>query len=87
MGSVLLKLDDAHEKKLRDLAEQKYQGKKGSLTRVVQDFLDAEEEAKQKKRLRGLKKLDKFVKENRGKLKIGYKFRREEFYEELDRGL
>ena len=40
MGNVLISLDEEHEKLLRDLAQEKYQGKKGSISMVVSNALD-----------------------------------------------
>lgn len=40
MGNVLISLDEKHEKILRDLAQEKYQGKKGSISLVVSEALD-----------------------------------------------
>jgi Arc/MetJ-type ribon-helix-helix transcriptional regulator len=40
MGNVMIALDDEHEKLLRRLAQEKYGGKKGSLSEVVKEALD-----------------------------------------------
>ena len=50
MGNVMIALDDEYEAFLRKLAQEKYGGKKGSLTKVVQKALDkmrAEEKQKE----------------------------------------
>ncbi len=44
MGNVMVVLDDEHERRLRRLAQQKYGGKKGSLSKVVWEALDQMEE-------------------------------------------
>jgi Arc/MetJ-type ribon-helix-helix transcriptional regulator len=40
MGNVMIVLDDEHEALLRELAQERYGGKKGSLSEVVKDALD-----------------------------------------------
>jgi Arc/MetJ-type ribon-helix-helix transcriptional regulator len=40
MGNVMIVLDDEHEALLRELAQEKYGGKKGSLSEVVKEALD-----------------------------------------------
>ncbi len=40
MGNVMIALDDEYEKLLRRLAQEKYGGKKGSLSEVVKEALD-----------------------------------------------
>ncbi|MBU0591755.1 hypothetical protein KKF81_06895 [Candidatus Micrarchaeota archaeon] len=40
MGNVMIVLDDEHEALLRRLAQEKYHGKKGSLSDVVEEALD-----------------------------------------------
>ena len=40
MGNVLISLDNEHEKLLRNLAQDKYQGKKGSISLIVSEALD-----------------------------------------------
>lgn len=40
MGNVLISMDDDCEALLRQLAQRKYGGKKGSLRRVVQEALE-----------------------------------------------
>jgi len=40
MGNVMIVLDDEHEALLRELAREKYGGKKGSLSNVVEEALD-----------------------------------------------
>ena len=40
MGNVMIALDAGHEALLRKLAQEKYGGKKGSLSGVVKDALD-----------------------------------------------
>lgn len=50
MANVMVALDDEHEALLRRLAQEKYGGKKGSLTEIVQEALDkmrAEEKQKE----------------------------------------
>ena len=50
MANVMIAFDDEHEAYLRKLAQEKYAGKKGSLTTVVQEALDkmrAEERQKE----------------------------------------
>lgn len=44
MGNVMVVLDEEHEHKLRYLAQQKYGGKKGSLSKVVWEAIDQLEE-------------------------------------------
>lgn len=39
MGNVMIALDDEYEGLLRKLAQEKYGGKKGSLTEIVQEAL------------------------------------------------
>lgn len=82
MCAVLLKLDEEHEKRLRELAKQKFGEKKGSLVKTVEQLIDEKTENKKNKRLAALKKLDEFVEKNKHKLKLGYKFDREEIYAE-----
>lgn len=40
MGNVMIALDDEHEALLRKLAQEKYGGKKGSLSEVIKEALD-----------------------------------------------
>ncbi len=40
MGNVLVSLDEKHEALLRQLAQEKYGSKKGSVSSVVQEALD-----------------------------------------------
>lgn len=40
MGNVMIALNDEYEQLLRKLAQEKYGGKKGSLTEVVKEALD-----------------------------------------------
>jgi len=40
MGTVLISLDEKHEALLRQLAQEKYGSKKGSVSAVVQEALD-----------------------------------------------
>ena len=40
MGNVLVSLDDEHERLLRQLAQEKYGSKKGSVSTVVEQALD-----------------------------------------------
>ncbi len=82
MGSVLLKMDDQHEKKLRQMAKEKFGGKKGSITKVVESLLDAETEKKNKKVKEALERIHEIVMKNKKKAKIGYKFNRDEIYAE-----
>lgn len=44
MGNVMVVLDEEHERKLRALARQKFEGKKGSLSRVVWEAIDCLEQ-------------------------------------------
>ena len=40
MGNVLVSLDEKHESTLRQLAQEKYGSKKGSVSAVVQEAID-----------------------------------------------
>lgn len=44
MGNVMVVLDEEHERRLRRMAQQKYGGKKGSLSKVVWEALDEMDE-------------------------------------------
>ena len=40
MGNIFLALDTDHEKLLRRLAQERYEGRKGSISRIVSEALD-----------------------------------------------
>ncbi|MBI5223604.1 hypothetical protein HY990_04225 [Candidatus Micrarchaeota archaeon] len=40
MGTIMISLDEEDEKLLRNLAQERYGGKKGSLSKVVKEALD-----------------------------------------------
>ena len=40
MGNITIALDDKREKKLRRLAKEKYNGAKGSMSKVISEALD-----------------------------------------------
>lgn len=84
MGQVLLKLDDKHEALLRELSEHEFKSKKGSLIKIVEKALDeyAEKAFRKQEKRKALKELDEIVEKNAEKLKIGYKFKREDVYAE-----
>ena len=84
MGQVLLKLDDEHEGMLRKLSKEEFGSAKGSLTKVIQNALDEyhQKKIRQKERIQALKELDELTKKHEKKLKIGYKFKREDAYED-----
>ncbi len=81
---VLVKLDSEHEKKLRNLAKSQYGNKKGAIKETVQELIDDKLEKLEwiKKRNKALNELERIRNENRDKLKIGYKFDRDEIYRE-----
>lgn len=56
MGNVMIALEDEYEELLRRLAQEKYGGKKGSLTEIVQDALDKMKEEDRKKSVETLVK-------------------------------
>ena len=78
MGNMMIALDEEYEELLRRLAQEKYGGKKGSLTEVVQDALDKMKEDDRKKSIEELTK----------RLKTGLSFKykmyknRNEIYDE-----
>ena len=65
MGNMMIALDEEYEELLRRLAQEKYGGKKGSLTEVVQDALDKMKEDDREKSIEELTK----------RLKIGLSFK------------
>ena len=66
MGNVMISLDDEYENLLRQLARERYGGKKGSLSEVVQDALSQ------------LKSEKSIVKERiKKRLNVGLKFKYE----------
>jgi len=67
MGNVMISLDDEDEELLRKLAQEKYSGKKGSLSEIVQEALH-----KLKGRDRE-KETDEFIEMLRKGLKFKYK--------------
>ena len=40
MGNLYISLDEEHEKLLRKLAQEKYEGKKGSISKIISEALD-----------------------------------------------
>ena len=56
MGNMMIGLDEEYEELLRRLAQEKYGGKKGSLTEVVQDALDKMKEDDREKSIEELTK-------------------------------
>ncbi|MEK6981704.1 MAG: hypothetical protein AABX38_02130 [Candidatus Micrarchaeota archaeon] len=65
MSNVYITLDDKHEKMLRQLAQEKYQSKKGAISEVVQEAIENLKEIefskkeKNRAKARLLEKLDK----------------------------
>ena len=57
MGNVMVALDDEYEALLRRLAQEKYGGKKGSLSGIVQDALDKMKDMNREKELEEFKKM------------------------------
>lgn len=75
---IVLSISAEHNKKLRDLAMDKYGGKKGALSALVEEGIDlAEEDAKRKWAHSKLVELAK-----NSNLKMGGKFDRKEMYAE-----
>ena len=78
MGNVLVSLDDEHEELLRTLTKERYGGKKGSMSKVVQAALD--ELKKNAKRETAKKKLLQMLEKG---LDLGFKGKAYESRDEL----
>ena len=63
MGNVYVSLDEEHEVLLRRLAQEKYGGKKGSISDVIQEALNElkEKERKSRARKQFLETIDKGI--------------------------
>jgi hypothetical protein len=68
MGNIYLSLDDDHEAMLRQIAQEKYGSKKGSLSEAVMDAID--KLAKENKKLRAKGKLIESMEKG---YKLGFK--------------
>lgn len=84
MGTVLISLDEKHEALLRQLAQEKYSSKKGSVSAIVEEALDKvkEEEMACMEKEAAKQKLKGMIKKG---LNLGFKGKvygnREELYD------
>jgi len=74
MGNVMISLDDDYEALLRKLAQEKYGGKKGSLSEIVQEALTKMQDKSRTEEISEFKKM--LEKGFKGKYKM-YKNRSE----------